>query len=321
MIIDFHTHVFAPSDDAAFTSSLFHQRVLAAGHSGRPQPHSMENVLKAQEIGGIDATVISNPLHVLRDLEREEQLDLVRRHNRYIASQTQKYDFIYGFASAVPFGGDPFLREFERAVKGDGLKGAWIQSSLQGHYPDDDDFAPFFSLACELDVPVVVHPPSVGFGEERMRDYRLASSIGRPMDGALAIARMIVRGVFENFPKLKLVGTHLGGGICEMIGRMNYAYSMGDEAFFLGAYAPLLINKPPIEYLRMMYLDSVSYHVPAARCALETIGADKFLFGTDAPPLTSLKRDGVDLIRQLRLDSEDEGKIFFGNAAKLLKLQ
>ena len=50
-----------------------------------------------------------------------------------------------------------------------------------------------------------------------MRDYRLASSIGRPMDGAIAIARCIVRGLFEKFPTLKLVGTHLGGGICEMI--------------------------------------------------------------------------------------------------------
>src|SRR5207253_5446517 len=93
-----------------------------------------------------------------------------------------------------------FLREFERAVKVDGLKGAWITSSLKGSYPDDDDALPFFKLACELDVPVVIHPPSVGFGEERLRDYRLASSVGRPMDNALALARLIVRGIFEKLP-------------------------------------------------------------------------------------------------------------------------
>src|SRR5205814_8715729 len=84
-------------------------------------------------------------------------------------------------------GGDKFPRAFERAIKQDGLKGAWITSSLQGSYPDDDDALPFFQLATELDVPVVIHPPSVGFGEERMKDYRLASSVGRPMDNALAI--------------------------------------------------------------------------------------------------------------------------------------
>ena len=162
-----------------------------------------------------------------------------------------------------------------------------------------------FLLAVDLDVPVVVHPPSVGFGEERMRDYRLASSIGRPMDGALAIARCIVRGVFEKFPTLKLVGTHLGGGICEMIGRMDYAYKLQDEAFFLGTYEPMLIKHPPSHYLKKMYLESTSYTVPG-RCALETVGADHFIFGTDAPPLTSLKVEGVQLIKKLGLSPEDE---------------
>ena len=123
-----------------------------------------------------------------------------------------------------------------------------ILSSLPGHYPDDDDALPFFELVTSLEVPVFVHPPSVGFGEERLNIYRLASSVGRPMDGALAIARLIVRGVFEKFPQLKLVASHLGGGICEMIGRMDYAYNLQEEAYFLGPYEPMLI-KPPAQPL------------------------------------------------------------------------
>src|SRR5262249_47539501 len=159
-----------------------------------------------------------------------QQLALCQAQNRYLAElQSKHHGKVYGMASTVPYGGDRFLREFERAIKEDGLKGAWILSSLQGSYPDDDDALPFFQLAQELDLPVVIHPPSVGFGEERMRDYRLASSVGRPMDGALAVARLIVRGVLEKLPRLKIVATHLGGGICEMIGRMNYAYRLQDE--------------------------------------------------------------------------------------------
>jgi aminocarboxymuconate-semialdehyde decarboxylase len=195
-----------------------------------------------------------------------------------------------------------------------------IMSSLPGHYPDDDDAFPFFELACALDVPIFIHPPHVGFGEERMRDYRLASSVGRPMDGALAIARLIVRGIFEKLPKLKLVGSHLGGGICEMIGRMDYAYTLQDEAYFLGPYEPMLIKHRPSHYLKMMYLESTCYHLPAARCALETVGADHFVFGTDAPPLKVLKRTGLALIRDLKLPPEDEGKVLCRNAAKLLKI-
>src|SRR5580700_2991895 len=318
MIIDFHTHLLPPDDWDTFTGTGFHRNVGAK--KGRP-PGTIENVLEAAKIGGVDISVISNPLHNMRDMDRAQQLERCQRQNRYNASQQNKYPGkIYGMASIVPYGGDPFLREFERAVKQDGLKGAWILSSLQGSYPDDDDAFPFFQLACELDVPVVIHPPSVGFGEERMRDYRLASSVGRPMDGALAVARLIVRGMFEKLPTLKLVGTHLGGGICEMIGRMDYAYNLGDEAYFLGSYEPMLITHPPSHYLKMMFLESTCYHAPAARCAVETVGADHFLFGTDAPPLTSLKRKGVEMIKELGLSPEDERKVYGENARTLLKL-
>ncbi len=136
--------------------------------------------------------------------------------------------------------------------------------------PDDDEALPFFELVTSLDIPVFMHPPSVGFGEERLNIYRLASSVGRPMDGALAISRLIVRGIFEKFPKLKLIASHLGGGICDMIGRMDYAYNLQEEAYFLGPYEPMLIKHPPSHYLKMMYLELTCYWAPAARCAFET---------------------------------------------------
>src|SRR3981189_447892 len=72
---------------------------------------------------------------------------------------------------------------------------ALIISSHRRAYPDDDDARPFFRLACDLDIPVFMHPPSVGFGEERMKEFRLASSVGRPFDFCLALVRLLVRGV------------------------------------------------------------------------------------------------------------------------------
>jgi aminocarboxymuconate-semialdehyde decarboxylase len=317
MIIDFHVHVLPPEELDAFTGTQFHRNIRAPK---RHPPTTIENALEAAKIGGVDVTLISNPLHNMREMDRAQQLARCERQNRFHAACQEKFPSIVGMASTVPYGGDEFLREFERAIREDGLKGAWIMSSLQGQYPDDDEAMPFFQLAQELDVPVVIHPPSVGFGEERMRDYRLASSIGRPMDGALAIARLIVRGVFEKFPRLKLVGTHLGGGICEMIGRMDYAYRLQDEAYFLGSYEPMLIKHPPSHYLKMMYLESTCYHPPGARCAIDTVGVDHFVFGTDSPPLFVLKKEGVDLINKLGLSAADKNKIYYENAKKLLKL-
>jgi aminocarboxymuconate-semialdehyde decarboxylase len=172
----------------------------------------------------------------------------------------------------------------------------------------------------DLDIPVFIHPPHVGFGEERVKEYRLASSIGRPADLCLAISRLIVRGILEDFPRIKLVSSHGGGGICEVIGRMNYAYELQDECYFLGSYTPMKIKHEPGYYLKKMYFDSVTYHAPAARMVIDTVGADHVLYGSDAPPLTSLKPRAIKLIEDLGLSPSDKEAVFWRNAAKLLKL-
>ena len=320
MIIDFHTHALSPEHQAQFTTSKFHGRVLAASSHGRRPPHTIENVLEAQKIGGVEFR--SSAIRCMTCATWTASSSSRPSGTTTGSSPPSRRNTIRSTALPPPFPTGTIVSTANSSArsKQDGLKGAWITSSLQGRYPDDDEALAFFQLAVELDVPVVVHPPAVGFGEERMRDYRLASSIGRPMDGALAIARCIVRGLFEKFPTLKLVGTHLGGGICEMIGRMDYAYKLQDEAFFLGSYEPMLIKHPPSHYLKMMYLESTCYWVPGARCALETVGADRFIFGTDAPPLTSLKAEGVALIKKLGLSAADERKVYFENAKKLLKI-
>ena len=164
----------------------------------------------------------------------------------------------------------------------------------------------------------MMHAPSVGFGEERMLDYRLASSVGRPFDECLSIARLIVRGVFERHANLKFVGCHLGGGICDVIGRMDYAYELGDRASGLGPYEPMLITKKPSEYLREIHMDTVCYHPPALACAYQTVGAKKLLFGSDAPPLLPLLPRAKQIIEDFPLTDDERADIFSRNALRLL---
>ena len=150
--------------------------------------------------------------------------------------------------------------------------------------------------------------------------YRLVSSVGRAADECLSLARMIVRGIWEQYPALKLVGAHLGGGICEVIGRMNYAYELQEEAFFLGSYEPMLIKHEPLHYLKMMYVDSVSYHEPALMAAVNTLGPDHVMLGADAPPLNPLLPRAIKLVQGLPLDDATKEGILWRNAARLLKL-
>ena len=103
----------------------------------------------------------------------------VQAWSDYAAKVQQDYKgILYSFATILPCGGAAFIKETERAIKQLGLKGIFIHSSHKGHYPDDDEARPFWELVQDLDVPVMIHPPHLGFGEERMREYRLASSIG-----------------------------------------------------------------------------------------------------------------------------------------------
>src|SRR2546421_10822177 len=144
MIIDFHVHVLPPADLAAFTATQFHRNIKAPKQG--QSPTTIENALKAAEIGGVDITVISNPLHNLRDMDRKQQLERCQRQNRFNAECQAKYPSIDGMASTAPWGGEEVLREFQNAAKVDGLKGAWIPSGLHGHYPDAQEEMSFFVL-------------------------------------------------------------------------------------------------------------------------------------------------------------------------------
>ena len=319
MILDWHAHIYTPEEAADDLRTWDGNTGPSWGERGCPMV--LENFVRAHRENNIDISIVSNAAHYLKGKRDDEELASVQSWTDYAAKVQQDHKgMIYAFATILPCGGKAFIKETERAIRQLGLKGIFIHSSHKGHYPDDDEARPFWELVQDLDVPVMIHPPHLGFGEERMKEYRLASSIGRPFDLCLALGRLIVRGILEDFPRLKIVASHGGGGICETISRMDYAYELQDEAFFLGPYKPMKIKKKPSEYMKMMYMDTVCYNVPAVKMVLEWLGPDRVLYGSDAPPLTSLKPRAIKLIRDLAIPDDDKDKIFWRNARRLLKL-
>ncbi len=319
MIIDWHAHIYTPEEAANDKGTWDGKEGPSWGVHGCPMV--LENLLKAHHAAGVDISVVTNAAHYLRGKRADEELSAVQKWSDYAARvQADHPGMLYAFATILPCGGPAFIKETERAIRELGLKGIFIHSSHKGSYPDDDEARPFWELAQDLDVPVMIHPPNAGFGEERMRDYRLASSIGRPFDLCLALGRLIVRGILEDFPKVKLVASHGGGGICETVSRMDYAYELGDEAFFLGPYVPMKIRRKPSDYLKMIHVDSVTYNEPALKMVLEWLGPSRVIYGSDAPPLTSLKPRAISLIKNLDIPQDSRDAIFWKNAAALLKL-
>ena len=303
MIIDCHAHLMP--------QSWFHPK----------SPKSifdLDALFKQQDESGVDVTVFGN--NWIRSPEGADARRVVKEFNEHAAELTARHPKrLLGLACSVPFDDDQILKETERAIKEYKLKGIMINSSVNGEYLDSPRAAAFFQLVSEMDVPVFVHPPKFTIGNEKMEIFRLPEMLGRPFDTTLSLTRFIFTGGFERFPKLKLVCAHVGGALPMLPGRYGFGYELRNDLSF-GPWEPDVMTRSPLSYIAQLYLDTVSLHPPAVQCAVDTVGIDHVVYGSDFPPVPIPLRRSVDVVNQLRISNEDKQKILGGNAAKLLGL-
>ena len=303
MVIDCHSHLVP--------KSWFHPK--------SPQAiFNIDGLLEEQDKAGVHLTVFGN--NWIRTPDGADSFEVVKQFNEFAAEATGKNPGrLLGLASAVPFGDERILKETERAVRQYGLKGIMVNSSVNGEYLDSPRAVPFFELVTQLNVPLFVHPPKVTIGAEKMEIFRLPEMLGRPFDTTLSLARFILTGGLEKFPKLKLVCAHVGGALPMLPGRLGFGYELRHDTSF-GPWAPDVLTQPPAEYIKQLYLDTVSLHTPAVLCAVQTVGVEHVLFGSDFPPVPIALKRSVDVVEELAVSDEDKKKILGGNAAKLFGL-
>jgi aminocarboxymuconate-semialdehyde decarboxylase len=303
MIIDCHAHLMP--------KSWFHPK----------SPKSifdLDALFKEQDEAGVDVTVFGN--NWIRSPEGADALAVVKEFNEHAAELSAKYpNRLLGLACSVPFDDGAILQETEKAVKQYKLKGIMINSSVNGEYLDSPRATPFFELVTELDVPLFVHPPKFTIGNEKMEIFRLPEMVGRPFDTTLSLTRFILTGGLEKFPRLRMVCAHVGGALPMLPGRLGFGYELRRDMSF-GPWEPDVITRPPATYIQQLYFDTVSLHPPAVSCAIETIGVDHVVFGSDSPPVPIPLKRSVDVVNALKISAEEKQKIFAGNAAKLLGL-
>src|SRR5262249_26369159 len=148
------------------------------------------------------------------------RFDLVREFNAFAAEMSARYpQRLLGLASTVPYEGDAFLKELERAICEDGLRGVMINTSTDGEYLDSHRADGFWELVRGREARVSLPPPRQTVGHDKMELFRLPEMVGRPFDTTLTLARLILTGVLERYPTLKLVCAHMGGAIALLPGR------------------------------------------------------------------------------------------------------
>ena len=205
---------------------------------------------------------------------------------------------------------DAAMDELDRCVNKLGMKGILLYSNLGGKFPDEPQFRPLFAHAEKMNIPILLHP-AYPVTYDVTKAYSLTAGLGLMFDTTIALARIILSGILDQYPKLKLVCPHVGGTLPYVIGRLDHQ----TQVLKRGAEN---ITKPPSEYLRHIYLDAVSPIALAIRYGYDFVGPDRLLYASDHPWVDPKLIAG--LIRGLKLPPGDEAKIFGGNAKRLFSL-
>ncbi len=200
--------------------------------------------------------------------------------------------------------------EMRRCVRELGMRGIEINSSVCGEELASARLAPFFAAAEELGVLLFLHP--LGFSQgERLSKHYFNNVIGNPLESTIAVSHLIFEGVFERHPKLCMCVAHGGGYLPGYFGRMDHAHGARDDC-------RVNLSRPPSEYLRQLYFDTVVFDPEQLAYLVHRFGSDHLLLGTDYP-YDMAEADPVNFVLSTPgLTAEDHAKICGGNAASLL---
>jgi len=330
MIIDIHSHRLLPVD----RGFLFKSGYLQPGPAGAtmtidgltftasPDMRDAEKQKEVFDAAGVSMRVISDFTFIywLNRLAGEETLDVAKRVNDGLAEVVQEDPkSISCMATISPFE-KAHVAELERAIDKLGLKGCCVQTSWGDRYLDSPSAYPMYEYLEAHDVPLFVHPPLVPVGTPAdLNVARLTESVGRIFDTTLSVARMIYSGVFDRFPKLKVIVPHMGAGLMAVMGRLDMGYRMGFEG--LPSHMHAKCERTPREYVGNLYVDTMGFWPSMVKHIVEVFGADHVLFGSDYPAVPISPSEHIDIVKGLDISDDDKAKIFHKNAVKLFKLE
>jgi predicted TIM-barrel fold metal-dependent hydrolase len=202
------------------------------------------------------------------------------------------------------------LTELDRCVRQLGMKGILLYTNLAGRFPDEPEFRPLFTRAVELDVPVLLHPAKP-ITTDFVKGYEMTSTLGNMFDNTIALTRLLMSGILDELPKLKLVCPHLGGTLPYIVGRLDHQVNVLKRG-------PRNLQRSPSEYLKSIWLDVVSPLPLAVKFGHDFIGPDRLLYSSDHPWVEPQLI--VDTVRAAGLSASAEEKLFSLNARKLFRL-
>jgi predicted TIM-barrel fold metal-dependent hydrolase len=266
---------------------------------------------------GIDMQILSHGPPGVQKIASNVAVSLAKGVNDRLAAHVAANPTRFAAFATLPTS-DPEAAadELERTVAL-GFKGAMIHGMSAGRFIDGKEFWPIFSRVEKLDVPIYLHPalPHAGvtdaYFKEYVADFPLVvrPAWGYTVETATQAIRLILSGVFEAHPRLKIILGHLGETLPFMLWRI-------DEALKRPGQKPM--NFRDVFCNNFWITTSGFFSTPALLCCIMEMGIDRILFAVDWPYVDNVK--AMNWIKEIPLSLEDKEKMLSGNVKKLLRI-
>ena len=280
--------------------------------------------LRSMDTNGITMQVLSVDTAGANRLGAHEGPAFARQYNDLIAERIAGFEDRFAAFADLPMTAPlAAADELERAVTEHQFRGAMIRGLTEDQFLDHPKFAPIFERAEKLDVPLYLHPglPPKGVADiyysglpnhPGMSEALACYGWGWHSETALHVLRLLFAGVFDKYPKLKLIIGHMGEMLPMMMARSERAFKPGNG----GANQRTLTDTMH----QQLYITTSGFFTqPPLKIALDTFGVDNILFSIDYP--FSTNEMGIEFLNAIDLPDEQIAKIAHGNADKLLNLK
>ena len=278
--------------------------------------------LREMDEAGVDLQVLSQGAPATHRLAPDLAVKLAREANDRLAAVVAAHPTRFtGFATLPCPDPAAAAKEMERSISQLGFKGAMVHgfTLIDGEriYIDDKRFWPIFERAQALDVPVYIHPaqPHPAVIEAYYKDYAqafpslLSAGWGFTVETATQAIRLVLSGVFTQYPRLKIIIGHLGESLPFSLWRINQALSRAGNKG---------VPFREIFCEHFWLTTSGNFSDPALLCSVMEMGADRILFSIDYPFVDN--QPGVDWMESVPLSPDDRAKLLHRNAEKLLRV-
>jgi predicted TIM-barrel fold metal-dependent hydrolase len=290
------------------------------------------------DASGIDCQVLSLVVCGVELLDSAQATAIAHDTNEQIAASMRAYPTRFGgFATLALQDPEKAAAEFEYCVRKLGLSGALINGMTNDAFLDHPRFTPVLEVAQAMDVPIYIHPAPIPKSVRETYysglpghtgDVLSAGGWGWHSEVAVQCIRLVVAGVFDKFPKLKIIIGHMGENIPFALARIDSIMSRRDvgwsfsRTFDAAPVAPL--QRRVAEYFREnIYITTSGFFTfPPLLQTLQAVGSEHVLFSIDYPFVPNVP--GRDFLNALStkgfMNDEDVAKLSYKNAERLLRV-